>query len=100
MHYLLFYTVTKTDFTERRAKIKDEHLRWALDAYDRGELLQGGSLGNPPTEGSVLWFKGDSPKVAEDFARGDPYVRDGLVTEWVVKQWNTGLGPDAAAPPR
>jgi hypothetical protein len=26
--------------------------------------------------------------VAEDFARRDPYVVNGLITRWVVRPWN------------
>ena len=28
----------------------------------------------------------------------DPYVRNGLVTRWQVREWTTVVGPNAAAP--
>ena len=29
---------------------------------------------------------------ADDFARNDPYVKDGLVNRWYVKPWNVVFG--------
>ncbi|HSB75120.1 MAG TPA: antibiotic biosynthesis monooxygenase, partial [Terriglobales bacterium] len=45
-------------------------------------------------------FKGDSPEVAEKFARADPYVTSGLVKRWQVREWTTVAGEDAAKPIR
>ena len=47
---------------------------------------------------AVLMFQGDSPAAAEAFARADPYVTQGLVTSWKVRQWNTVIGDDATTP--
>lgn len=51
-----------------------------------------GRLANPP-DGAVLLFKGDSPAPAEAFARADPYVLNGLIARWRVRQ--VTLPPDA-----
>jgi hypothetical protein len=77
MHYLLFYEV-EADYVARRAEYRKAHLALAWKASDRGELLLGGVLDNP-VDGAVVLFKGDSPRVAEDFARADPYVTSGIV---------------------
>jgi uncharacterized protein YciI len=34
--------------------------------------------------------------VAEQFAAADPYVLNGLVTRWRVREWTTVVGPGAA----
>ena len=62
--------------------------------------MLGGALANP-VDGTVLLFKGDSPAAAEAFARADPYVTNGLVTNWRVREWTTVVGRDAevALPP-
>jgi len=36
--------------------------------------------------------------VAEDFAQNDPYVQNGLVKNWRVRQWSTVVGAGAATP--
>lgn len=98
MHYLLFYDVAP-DYLERRAAYRDAHLQLAWNAQVRGELLLAGALAEP-VDGAVLLFQGDSPAVAEQFARNDPYVRNGLVIAWRVRLWTTVVGQDAATPVR
>jgi uncharacterized protein YciI len=98
VHYLLLYDVV-SDYVDRRAAHRAEHLALARAAYDRGELVLGGALADP-VDGAVLVFRGDSPAAAEAFARADPYVRFGLVTRWQVRVWNTVVGDKATLPAR
>ena len=98
MHYLLFYEVAE-DYMSKRAAFRQAHLELAWQASDRGELVLGGALGSP-VDGAVLLFKGDSPEVAERFALADPYVTNGLVKRWHVREWTTVAGRDAATPIR
>ena len=98
MHYLLLYDVVP-DYVERRAAFRNEHLALAWQAHERGELVLGGALADP-VDGAVLLFRGDSPAVAEAFAAADPYVRNGLVTRWRVRAWNTVVGESASTPVR
>jgi len=90
MHYILFYK-TVENYLERRAPFRLDHLGLVKEAHARGELLIAGALAEP-ADGAVLIFKGGSPAVAEDFARNDPYVRNGLITEWSVRPWTVVVG--------
>lgn len=99
MHYLLLYESVVTDYAARRTAFRAEHLKLAWQAHARGELVLGGAFADP-IDGAILLFKGDSPAVAEKFAAADPYVRNGLVTRWRVRQWTTVVGDDAATPVR
>ena len=98
MHYLLFYEAAE-DYVTRREPFRAAHLGLAWEASDRGELILGGALTNP-VDGAILLFKGDSPEVAERFALADPYVANGLVKRWYVRQWTTVAGPAASTPVR
>ena len=98
MHYLLMYNLV-SDYLERRATYRDEHLRLAWAAAERGELVLAGAL-TEPTDCAMLLFKGDSAAAAEAFARADPYVLAGLVTDWRVREWTTVVGDSAAKPAR
>lgn len=95
-HFLLFYDVTP-DYLARRAEFRSAHLQLARAAQDRGELVLGGALTNP-VDGAVLLFRGESAEVAENFARTDPYVLNGLIKEWRVREWTTVVGAEAATP--
>jgi uncharacterized protein YciI len=96
MHYLLIYDLVE-DYIDRRAPLRAQHLALARAAEARGELILGGALANP-ADGAVLLFRGDSPSTAEAFAAADPYVTNGLVTRWRVREWTTVIGRDAAVP--
>ena len=96
MHYLLIYDVVD-DYVERRGPLRAAHLARARDAVARGELVLGGALANPP-DGAVLLFRGDSPAAAEAFAKSDPYVLNGLVRQWRVREWTTVVGSAAEVP--
>jgi uncharacterized protein len=98
MHYLLFYEAGD-DYVERRAAYREEHLKKAWAASDRGELVLGGALADP-TDGALLLFQGDSPEAAERFARADPYVINGIVKRWYVREWKTVAGAQASVPLR
>jgi uncharacterized protein len=98
MHYLLFYEAGE-DYLSRRAEFRQEHLTKAWQASAQGELVLGGALADP-VDGAVLLFKGDSPEIARRFARADPYVTNGLVKRWFVREWTTVAGEDAATPLR
>lgn len=98
MHYLLFYEAGD-DYVSRRAEFRDAHLEKAWAASQRGELVLGGGLANP-VDGSVILFTGDSPEVAERFAKADPYVTNGVVKRWYVREWTTVVGEHAATPVR
>src|SRR6185295_5469464 len=95
MHFLLFYDVVP-DYATRRLPFRVAHLEYARGAVARGELLLGGALADP-IDAAVLLLRGPSPAVAENFATGDPYVQNGLVTSWRVREWSTVVGEGAAA---
>jgi uncharacterized protein len=90
MYYLLFYT-TVENYVERRAPFRTAHLELAEAAHRSGALVMAGALADP-ADGAVLVFRGDSPSVAEDFARNDPYVKNGLITSWKVRPWTVVIG--------
>jgi heme-degrading monooxygenase HmoA/uncharacterized protein YciI len=95
-HYLLFYEAA-ADYISRRTPFRQAHLEKAWKASDRGELVLAGALAHP-VDGAVLLFRGDSPEVAERFAKADPYVIGGAVKRWYVREWTTVVGEDASTP--
>ena len=93
MHFLLFYDVVD-DYVTRRAPLRAAHIGYARESLARGELVLAGAFNNP-ADGAALLFKGSSPEVAERFAEKDPYVINGLVKKWRVREWTTVVGRDA-----
>lgn len=96
MHFLLIYDVGP-EFIQQRVQFRAEHLSYAWQAVKAGDLVLAGAL-QEPTDQAFLLFKGHSPEAAMRFAKSDPYVRNGLVKNWRVVQWNTVVGHDASNP--
>jgi uncharacterized protein YciI len=95
-HYILFYDVAP-DYLQRRAEFRQKHLDLARASNARGELVLAGALANP-VDGAVLLFRAESDEVAKRFAEADPYVLNGLVTSWRVREWTTVVGDGASQP--
>jgi uncharacterized protein YciI len=96
VYWILFYDVVD-DYVERRGAYRAEHLGLASKAVEDGSLVLAGALAEPP-DGAVLIFKSDSSAVAEAFAENDPYVREGIVTSWRVRQWTVVAGQGIEPP--
>ncbi len=95
-HFLLFYEPA-ADYLERRGQFRQAHLEKAWASLASGGLILGGALADPVDE-AVLLFAGETKAVAEDFARTDPYVTNGLVASWRVREWTTVVGKTASEP--
>jgi uncharacterized protein YciI len=96
MHYLLFYDASD-DYADRRMPFRAAHIAYARQAVARGDLVLGGALADP-IDGAVLVFRGSSRAVPEAFAAGDPYVVNGAVKSWRVREWTTVVGALAESP--
>lgn len=84
-YYVLFYK-TVENYIEKRAPFREEHLRLADEARQKGELIMAGALADPADE-ALLVFECESPEIAENFAKNDPYVKNGLISDWKVRPW-------------
>lgn len=91
MYHALFYK-TVENYVERRAPYRAAHLELATSARENGQLILAGAY-DEPADGALLVFKG-TREVAENFAKNDPYVINGLITEWTVRKWNVVIGND------
>jgi uncharacterized protein len=89
-YFALIYDVID-DYVEQRQQFRHLHLAVAQDATERGELVFGGAF-DDPVDGALLVFQGADRSVAEEFARNDPYVLNGLVTRWRVRPWTVVIG--------
>lgn len=68
------------NFPAHRARLTEFHAR--------GTLLMAGPWANP-AEGALAVFT--SREAAEEFAQGDPFVINGVVSKWTLREWNEVL---------
>jgi uncharacterized protein YciI len=89
-YFALIYDVVD-DYLARRPPLRASHLALATGARERGELVLAGAFADP-VDKALLIFRGSDKRVAESFARNDPYVREGLVKHWEVRSWSVVIG--------
>jgi uncharacterized protein len=82
-HYILFYDYVE-DIIDARVPHRDAHMNVIRAGKDDGRIVMAGPLGDPP-HGAAIVFKDRA--AAEAFPESDPYVANGLVTEWRVDSW-------------
>jgi len=95
-YYVLVYDVVE-NFVERRQPYRQAHLALVDAAYRDQSLVLAGAL--KPVDGALLLFRTDSPAPVEAFAAQDPYVTNGLVTRWRVREWSVVAGEGALLRP-
>lgn len=89
MYFALFYH-TVENFIERRGTFREAHLTHARRAHQEGRLVLAGAL--QPPDAALLVFRANSAAEVEEFARNDPYVANGLVKTWQVREWAVVIG--------
>jgi uncharacterized protein YciI len=89
-YFALLYDVVD-DFVALRVPFRAEHLRLAGEAHNRGDIVLAGALVEP-VDTALIIFHCAEKSVAEDFARRDPYVVNGLVNKWTVRPWTVVVG--------
>jgi uncharacterized protein YciI len=88
MKYVMAYDVV-SNYGELAPQLFPEHLQRLKEFHARGVLLMAGSIldGEQPAALGVF----TSRRAAEEFAMGDPFVQQGVVTSWSVREWNEVL---------
>ena len=91
MKYVLFYESAE-DVRSKAPLHMPAHRARYEEFHARGSLLMLGTFANPQEEGSMAIFT--SREAAEEFARADPFVLNGVVRRWQLREWNEVLaGP-------
>lgn len=88
--YLLEYHYVE-NMLERRTPHRAAHLNYANDFVKKNILIAGGAI-LPEVDRGVLVLKAESKATVEDFAKSDPYVKNGLVKNYTVKEWAVVVG--------
>ncbi|MDD2384356.1 MAG: YciI-like protein [Sulfurospirillaceae bacterium] len=90
MYFILFYDYVE-NIIERRIPYREAHLNIVKGYVSRGEIVLGGAFANP-TDGAAIVFKVDNKATIETFVKNDPYVMNGLVIQWKIREWSVVVG--------
>ena len=91
--YALFYETPRA--APRGRRIHDCPPRMLQAVQRRGKLRMIGTFGDPQTEGAMGIFT--TREAAEAFAGEDPFVANGVVGNWYIREWDEVFSRDAAA---
>ena len=92
--YVVFYESAPNLATNAPPHLAAHVARWRV-FQERGELLLIGTFSNPQDEGSMAVFT--SREAAEAFVKDDPFVLEGVVKGWTIREWREVLWPEPAA---
>ncbi len=84
MYCALLYD-TVPDYLERRKPFREAHLALVRQHHQQGRIVMAGAF--QPPDGALLVFRVESPAEVEAFVKADPYVKNGVVTGWRIREW-------------
>ena len=87
MKVVMFYEVAE-DGLPKAQMHSGAHRARLNEFHRRGVLLMAGPFANP-AEGAMGVFT--SREAAEEFINGDPFVLNGVVGKWSLREWNEVL---------
>jgi len=90
MKYVLFYDSADDVISKAQAQFPAHSAR-LHEFHARGDLLMVGTFGDPQNEGSMAIFT--SREAAEEFVKDDPFVLNGVVRDWHIREWHEVLAP-------
>ena len=89
--YVLFYE-SADDVRAKAPPFFPAHVARWREFQNQGTLLMVGTFANPQEEGSMAIFT--TREAAEAFAKSDPFVVNGVVRRWSIREWNEAIaGP-------
>jgi len=86
--YVLFYTPAE-DVMEKAPLHFPAHQSRIGQFHDRGDILMVGTFGDPVNQGSMAIFP--TRESAEAFVEGDPFVLEGVVRSYEIREWDEVL---------
>lgn len=90
MKYVLYYEPSP-EVLEKAPIHGAAHKAYWREFAKRGTLLMIGPFADP-RQGAMAIFT--TRKAAEAFAKDDPFVNNGVVARWYVREWLEGLAPE------
>jgi uncharacterized protein YciI len=88
--YVLLYE-SADDVMSRAPAHMGSHAARMREFHEGGDLLMGGVFADPQRDGAMSVFR--TRESAEEFARGDPFVVNGVVRAWRILEWNESQAP-------
>ena len=90
VYYVAFFVISCPSIEEVRATAPDAlaaHLQRSKQWQEQGKLFMAGAFLDNPDEPLMTMGILRSREAAEEFANGDPFVLNGMVAHWYIREW-------------
>eukprot|EP01084_Bolivina_argentea_P031723 58717_1 len=89
-YFCLFYDYVE-NVVEKRQPYRPAHLEYITQYVNDGKCKLAGAFADN-FDGALIVFQCDDSSEVENFAKNDPYVLNGLVTNFKVRPWGVVTG--------
>ncbi len=89
-YYVVFLTTSYPSISKAKADAPHliaAHLARSRELHKNGSLVMAGAFLDHPEEPLKTMAVLTSREACEDFIDGDPFVQEGKVTAWTVREW-------------
>ena len=89
-YYVAFFVTSCKSMEEvksRHGATIAAHLAHSNELHKQGTLLMAGAFLDNPEEPVSTMGIFPTREAAEEYAKGDPFVLNGLVTKWHIREW-------------
>jgi len=90
VYYVIFFQTLYDSFEDALSKAPDviaAHKSRSQELHAGGTLLMAGAFLNNPGEPLGTMAICTTREAAEEYARGDPFVLNGMVSKWHIREW-------------
>lgn len=87
--FALEYTYVP-NMAEKRVPVRPAHLKFT-ESYIADKTMIAGGAFVPEMEAGLLLFRG-TREMVEKYAKNDPYVVEGLVAKYKIREWAIAVG--------
>jgi uncharacterized protein len=90
MYYAVFFETFYDSLENAVAKAPEviaAHRARSKELHASGTLLMAGAFLNNPQEPLGTMAICTTREAAEEYARGDPFVLNGMVSKWYIREW-------------
>ncbi len=89
-YYVVYFITKYKTIDEVRAKAPEvitAHLERSDKLHNEGKVIMAGAFLDRPEEPVTTMAIFYTREAAEEFAKGDPFVLNGMVSKWYVREW-------------
>ena len=80
--------VSLEDAVAKAADVIAAHRARSQELHDQGKVLMAGAFFNNPGEPLRTMAICTTREAADEYASGDPFVLNGMVSKWDIRAWN------------